>query len=82
MIVSLFVQSCSRAVWDAKIKSQCFSQGLSLRAIWAKYSPQGSKFRPRLVSGRSGSLPKKKNIYIFFFFFFTFSSCKHTIEKL
>ena len=45
-------------------------QGFSLRAIWMKYSPQGQKFRPILVSGRSGSLPKKKK------------SCQHTIDKL
>ena len=46
------------------------NQGLSLRAIWTKYSPKGPKFRPILVSGRSGSLPKKKKKKIFFFFFF------------
>ena len=41
-------------------------QGLSLRVIWAKYSPEEPKFRPILVSGRSGSLPKKKNFFFFF----------------
>ena len=34
--------------------------------------PGGSKFRPKLDSGRSGSLPKKKKKKKKFFFFFFF----------
>ena len=34
----------------------CLPQGLSLRVIWAKYSPLGPKFSPLLLSGRTESL--------------------------
>ena len=47
------------------------TQGLSLRAIWAKYSPKEPKFHP--ILGRSGSLPKK----IFFFFLGFILSAHH-----
>ena len=53
-----------------------FCQGSSLREIWAKYSPWESKFRPILVSGRSGRLPKK----IFFFSFHLVSTPKTSFD--
>ena len=64
---------CLKTVYHKQI-TYVHSQGLSLRAIWAKYLPYGPKFCPILVSGRSGSLPKK------FFFFLSFHLV--TIDKL